>query len=96
MYTANTRVSLVVYKVHIVRYRIYVSFLVLLCTTNTSDGGRAMYVHRDTAYQVCTWCCFVFVFVGVVCRFFLSFPIIMGVAGAPTWAVSAPDFAMGT
>ena len=31
-----------------------------------------------------------------VCLFFLSFPIGVGLAGAPPWAVSAPDLAVGT
>ena len=74
-------------------------FVSLLCTTNTSGGGRATAGERciHTAIQLmylvllCCRCCY--------CRrcmsIFLSLPISVGIAGAPPWAVSAPDLAVG-
>ena len=71
---------------------IYVSVLVLQCTTNTSDGWRAVFVHRNTAYVPGAA---LLLLLSALYIDFLSLPISVGIAGAPPLAVSAPDLAVG-
>ena len=99
MYTANTPApTVVVYQVHILRYRICISSGTAVYNQyerrRASDGGRAMYVHRNTAIPGAAWLLLLLSAL-YVCRF-LSLPISVGIAGAPPWVVSAPGLAVGT
>ena len=90
--TQQTHQYLQQYTRYIFFDRGYVSVLVLLCTTNASDGGRAMYVHRNTAYVPGA----ALLLLSALNVDFLSLPTIVGIARAPPWADSAPDLAVGT
>ena len=75
MYTANTPApTVVVYQVHILRYRICISSGTAVYNQyerrRASDGGRAMYVHRNTAYV--PGAALLLLLSAFVCRFFLS------------------------
>ena len=92
-----------IHQVHILRCMIRTSITSGTAVYNqhkrwrASYGGRAIYVHRNTANipgaaLLLLLMCHV---VGVVCRF-LTLPIRIGITGAPPWAFSAPDLAVGT
>ena len=62
------------------------------------DGRRAMYIHRNTTYvpgAALLLMCDVFLLSALYVVLF-TLPISVGIAGAPRWAVSAPDLAVGT
>ena len=85
IYTPDTPVLTVVYQVHILRYRIYICISFVTAVYNqyerrrASDGERAMFVHRSTAYVAGAALLLLALYVD-----FLSLPISVGIAGAPS------------
>ena len=96
MYTLNTPVPRVVYQIYIFRYKICISSGTAVYNQyerrRASDGGRAIYVHRNTAHVPGA----ALLLLSALYVVFLSLPTSVGIAGAPPSAVSAPDLTVGT